>query len=610
MGDELLPLGRREDRPDQPLGRLGRRRRRLHRGELPVDPLVRDEAGREVEVGGPLRHRVGEEVDERRRRVPLDLGRRRRRRSTGGSASRAASPWSLPTRRRAFSRTLRSRSATFETLARTSATFGSFGPPSWARASRISSWSSGFPFDALKSSKSGPAARGSPMAPSAPTAGRTVSRSFRKPRTRCRTSSPRPCRPMFSRARARTHQSGSSRSFIQTGTARASSRRRESSLAGLESAGSGDSVELQERRDEARVPLDDRLEGPVADPDERPLERLEEAGRQDVGRDPRDERERSLADRLVAVGEEREDLPRVVALRRGKEPLERREGRRDDAAAAPRARQLEEVRRRAPRPGACSRMARAWTRVSSSSSFSAATARLRAWGERGDLLRLGDRPQGAGPEEPGRRRRGPSGRSRRPGRAGRSCAISRAVSFAKSSPRSASCARKPPRSAPAGEVLQEALDAPAGGLRARPRHRDDRVEDRPVDAPPLQDREARRPELRRRVGGGPGHVLDLEVRHRLELLDEVLLLGVARPLVGLQLRDDPRIGAEPLLHHLEDHGLTSVRGMLAQAKKEKGRRTAPFRNQRGKPELYFSSFHHLTLGTAMPPTAAEMLGGS
>ena len=105
-------------------------------------------------------------------------------------------------------------------------------------------------------------------------------------------------------------------------------------------------------------------------------------------------------------------------------------------------------------------------------------------------------------------------------------------------------------------------------------------------------------------------VLDLEVRHGLELLDEVFLLGVARPLVGLQLRDDSRIRAEALLHHLEDHGLPSVRGMLAQAKKEKGRSAAPFRNRRREPKPYFSSFHHLTLGTGTPPTVAAMPGGS
>jgi len=71
-------------------------------------------------------------------------------------------------------------------------------------------------------------------------AGSAVSGSLRRASNRWRTSSPRPCRPMFSRARARTHQSGSVTRVSHTETARGSSRRRESSFAGPAIARSGE----------------------------------------------------------------------------------------------------------------------------------------------------------------------------------------------------------------------------------------------------------------------------------------------------------------------------------------------------------------------------------
>ena len=320
--------------------------------------------------------------------------------------------------------------------------------------------------------------------------------------------------------------------------------------------------ELQERRDEAGVAADDRLERPVADPDERPLESLQEPGGEDVGGDPGHEREGPLSDRLVSVGEEGEDLARVVALGHREQPLERSERRLHDAPRAPRARQLEEVRDEGLVRGLLQDRQGLDPRLLVLV-LQRGEGEVPGLGRRGDLLRLGDRLQRSGPQDrvaPGEGlavdREGPVG--------GQVVRHLERRQLREVVPALGELSQETAEVASGGEVLQEALDAPAGGLRARPRHRDDGVEDRPVHPPPLQDDEAGGPELRRRVGGGPGHVLDLEVRHGLELLDEVFLLGVARPLVSLQLREDSRIRAEALLHHLEDHGLPSVRGMLAE----------------------------------------------
>ena len=56
--------------------------------------------------------------------------------------------------------------------------------------------------------------------------------------------------------------------------------------------------------------------------------------------------------------------------------------------------------------------------------------------------------------------------------------------------------------------------------------------------------------------------------------------------------------------------MPSVRGMLAQGGKEKGREDPPLSGNARGWGAYFSSFHHLTLGLFVLPTEAEMFGGS
>ena len=164
--------------------------------------------------------------------------------TTFGSASRAASPWSRPTRRRAFSRTETSISGSPAIFATSGATLGSFGP-SFARASRNSIWSSGRAMEALNSSNRVEAARGSPRSPRAEAAGSVSSGSRIAERRRWRIASRAgPCwvppnRPTHSRARLFTHQSGASRSASQEGIARGSARFRLISEAALATLSSG-----------------------------------------------------------------------------------------------------------------------------------------------------------------------------------------------------------------------------------------------------------------------------------------------------------------------------------------------------------------------------------
>ena len=282
-------------------------------------------------------------------------------------------------------------------------------------------------------------------------------------------------------------------------------------------------------------------------------------------------------------------------------------------------------RRRAPRPptaparggastsassGACSRIARAWTRVSSSSSFRAARARLRACGRRGDLLRLGDRLQGARTGGAGPRRRGPCGRSRTPGRAG-GRSPSRGPSASRSRPR----ARRPARGTRRGR------SPPASSFRKRwtPRRAaSERVRaiattaSRTALSTPRRFRIARPAARISGVGSaavqatssisGFGRAWNFSTRS--------FFVRVARPLVGLQLRDDRRVrrgspssssrGPRPALRSRN----------ASPAEKGKGAEVRPFPKSMSKAEAYFSSFHHLTLGSGRGPTVAAMSGGS
>ncbi len=262
--------------------------------------------------------------------------------------------------------------------------------------------------------------------------------------------------------------------------------RRESSRAGPGDGRVERPGQLQERRDEARVSLHDRLERPVADPDERPLEGLQEARGQDVGRDPRHEGERSLPDRGVAVGQEGEDLPRVIALRHGKEAFERRKGRLRNAGRAPRAGQREQVRdellvgrllENAERLDA-----RLLVLVLQGGEGEASGGR----GD-GDRLRFADRPEGSGTQE-----RGAPGQSPP---VDRESPLGREVlghleggELGEVVPAIGELGEETSEISSRGQVAQEALDAPARRLRPCPCQRHDRVEDRPVDAAPLEDR--------------------------------------------------------------------------------------------------------------------------
>ena len=78
------------------------------------------------------------------------------------------------------------------------------------------------------------------------------------------------------------------------------------------------------------------------------------------------------------------------------------------------------------------------------------------------------------------------------------------------------------------EVLQEAHDRAAHGVGTGLEERHERLEARAVVAA-LEDREARRADLGHRVDGRPDDPLDLGLRERLELVEEVLLLVLASP---------------------------------------------------------------------------------
>ena len=280
---------------------------------------------------------------------------------------------------------------------------------------------------------------------------------------------------MFSSARDRTHQSGSSRSFIQTGTARASSRRRESSFAGRASAGSGDPVSFRSAGTKPGFPCTtvssarSRIQTNVPSKAWRNRGARMSAGIRATSA--------SAPLRTCSWPSARSERISFVwsPFAVGKEALERSERRVDDAPGAPRAGQLEEVRderlvRRVLEDGE-GLDPRLLVLV-----LQRGDGEVPGRGRGGDLLRLGDRLQGARPQL-----RVPSGEGLPVDREGplggevvrhlESGQLREVVAAL------GELHEEPAEVGPARQLPEEPLDAPAGGLRAGPRHRDDGVED-------------------------------------------------------------------------------------------------------------------------------------